>query len=109
MKVVLQSAWKSILPQKVADSVYEQKNPHIFAQLLKNVRINGMEKTDALLIKTILITHRRLFHVSSNTLNKTYFMKCSQISRKFGSSLLIAQQQKPEFYVYSITRGSGIL
>lgn len=25
MKIVLKSAWKNILPQKLADSVYEQK------------------------------------------------------------------------------------
>lgn len=46
MKIVLQSAWKNILRQKVADSVYEQKKKKItfFAQLLQNVRVNGMEK-----------------------------------------------------------------
>lgn len=46
MKIVLKSAWKNILPQKLADSVYEQKKKKIafFAQLLQNIRVNGMEK-----------------------------------------------------------------
>lgn len=45
MKIVLKSAWKNILPQKLADSVYEQKKKiAFFAQLLQNIRVNGMEK-----------------------------------------------------------------
>lgn len=47
MKIVLKSACKNILPQKLADSVYEQKKKKkiaFFAQLLQNIRVNGMEK-----------------------------------------------------------------